>query len=76
MKRRARFVVPILILAFGFAAVSVLKTFRPKVEARPPEAVVPLVRVVTAQRSDVPVRVRTQGTVVPRTESDLVPQVA
>jgi len=76
MKRGARIVVPIAILAFGFVSVFVLKAFRPRVEARPPEVVMPLVRVVTARRADVPVRVRTQGTVVPRTESDLVPQVA
>jgi multidrug efflux system membrane fusion protein len=76
MKRRSRIVVPILILAAGVVGIGLLAVFRPKVEARPPPTVAPLVRVVVAERSDVPVRVRTQGTVVPRTESDLVPQVA
>jgi RND family efflux transporter MFP subunit len=76
MKRRARLLAPIAILAAGFVAVGLLRAFRPTVEARPPEPVVPLVRVVEVQPSDVAVHVRTQGTVVPRTESDLVPQVA
>ncbi|NNL65700.1 MAG: hypothetical protein HKP30_05615, partial [Myxococcales bacterium] len=76
MKNRARILVPIVILAVGVLAIRGLQQMQPEIEARPPEAVAPLVRVVVAQPSDVTVHVRTQGTVVPRTESDLVPQVA
>ena len=76
MKSRARIIVPIAILLMGFVSIKLLARFRPTVEAKPPAIVAPLVRVVVAQPSDVEVRVRTQGTVVPRTESDLIPQVA
>lgn len=76
MKSRARIVVPIVILVFGLVAVRALDRLKPRMEPSPPAAVAPLVRVVVAELSDVHVRVRTQGTVVPRTESDLVPQVA
>jgi len=76
MSRRIRFVVPILILAFGLVAVGVMVALRPTVEARPPEPVVPLVQVVEVHPSDVAVHVRTQGSGVPRAERDLVPQVS
>jgi RND family efflux transporter MFP subunit len=76
MKSRARILVPLVILVLGFAAMRVLVAFRPSAEPQTPQAVAPLVRVVVARPSDVEVRVRTQGTVVPRTESDLIPQVA
>lgn len=76
MGRRARVVVPIVILLLAFGAVRALVALRPTVEARAPEPVAPLVRVVVAEPRPVEIRVRTQGTVVPRTESDLVPQIA
>jgi len=49
---------------------------RPTVAIETPEPEVPLIRVVTAERSSVPVVVRTHGTVAPRTESELVPEVS
>jgi len=76
MKIPARVLVPIVILAGGILAIVVLRQLRPHVETRAPEVVAPLVRVVPAEPSDVQVTVRAQGTVVPRTESDLIPQVA
>lgn len=76
MKRTARFVVPVVILAVGFFAAWTLIQMRPTVEARPAEPVAPVVRVIAADPQPVHVTVSTQGTVVPRTESDLVPQIA
>jgi len=76
MKARARVVVPMVILAAGLVLMAVLVTLRPRVEPQAPAQVAPLVRVVTAEPRDVEIRVRTQGTVAPRTESDLVPQLA
>jgi len=76
MKRRARVLVPIAILAAGLVSVRLLAQFRPHVEPQAPEIVAPLVRVVVAEPREVGIRVRAQGTVAPRTESDLVPQVA
>ena len=45
-------------------------------ESRAPEVLAPLVRVVEAVPEVYSFTVRAQGTVVPRTESDLIPQVA
>jgi RND family efflux transporter MFP subunit len=44
--------------------------------AQPPETLAPLVRVVSVSRERVRLTVRAHGTVTPRTESDLVPEVA
>lgn len=76
MKRGARLWVPLLILLVGVALVSVMFAAREPLEtrARPPST--PLVRVITVQPRNVEIVVRTHGTVVPRTESDLIPQVA
>jgi len=75
-RRTSRVVVPIAILLAGVAAVAALWTLRPSVEVRPPEPLAPRVRVVEVEPRDVAMHVRTQGTVAPRTESDLVPQVS
>ena len=69
-------VVPVAILVAGIAAVFLMARFRPRVEPQQHRILAPLVRVVTAQPRDVEIRVRTQGTVVPRTESDLIPQIS
>jgi RND family efflux transporter MFP subunit len=49
---------------------------RPQVETKRPDAQLPLVRILPARIEDVRLTVRTQGTVAPRTESDLVPEVS
>lgn len=76
MSRKARILVPALILLTGLAIVWGLVELRPEVATRPTRSVAPLVRVVSAEPESVQVWVRTQGTVVPRTESELVAQVA
>ena len=48
----------------------------PKVENASPPKILPAVRVVEGEAVDMPLWVRSQGTVVPRTESDLVPEVS
>ena len=48
----------------------------PKIESAAPKQVFPAVRVIDGQPSDVPLWVHSQGTVAPRTESDLVPEVS
>ncbi len=67
---------PLAILLAGGLGLALLVLSRPQVEARPPEVVVPLVRAVVVVPGDVRFVVHAQGTVVPRTESDLVPQVS
>ncbi len=67
---------PIAILAVGALAIFLLVATRPDVELNPPEQVTPLVRVVEAKPTDWRFVVHSQGTVEPRNESELVPQVA
>jgi RND family efflux transporter MFP subunit len=69
-------VVPALILAFGGVATVGLVTTSPELATSKPQNRSPLVRTVRAQVGSVTLRVHTQGTVVPRTESDLVAEVS
>lgn len=76
MSRLLKIVVPIVILAVGVLSFGALISTKPEVEAVQPEPVLPLVRVITVERQDVPLVVRAQGTVRPRTETTLVSQVS
>ena len=76
MKPSPKLWLPLAILLLGGLGVALMLTTRPQVEARPPEISAPLVRVVAVTPRDVRFVVHAQGTVVPRTESDLVPQVS
>jgi RND family efflux transporter MFP subunit len=71
-----RTVVPIVIALVGFGLAAVLLATGPKVEPRPREVIPPLVRVLDVAPETVRLRVSTHGTVVPRTESELVPEVS
>lgn len=68
--------VPIGILGLGALGVSLQLAHREASEIRLPEALVPLVEIIEAQPRSFAFVVRAQGTVVPRTESDLIPQVS
>ena len=75
MKRsQPLFVLLVLALAGGVAAVLMLNP--PKVEPRNVETPAPLVRALTIAPQDLRLEVRSQGTVVPRTQTTLVAQVA
>jgi len=76
MTRPLKIVVPIVILAAGVLGFGALLSTKPEVESTQPEPVLPLVRVITVERQDVPLVVRAQGTVRPRTETTLVSQVS
>jgi RND family efflux transporter MFP subunit len=76
MKKLLALLVPLLILAVGVAGAVVMIKARPEPEVREPEVVPPLVRVQEVAFESVRFRVRSQGTVSPRTESVLVPEVA
>jgi RND family efflux transporter MFP subunit len=66
---------PLIVLLGGFAAAALLVLTGPKVEPRASQAVAPLVRIVSADPKTMQFNVRTHGSVVPRTESELVPEV-
>jgi RND family efflux transporter MFP subunit len=68
--------VPIAILGLGLLAVLAVKMMQSSVESKPAQASARLVSVIEAQPRDIQFSVFAQGTVVPRTESDLIPQVA
>lgn len=67
---------PVVVLAVGLAATAGLIAARPEVPVRAPEASAPLIRTVVATARDFQLSVRAQGTVAPRTETDLVPEVS
>jgi len=76
MSTMKRAVVPILILlAAGIGAFAIFVS-KPAPETRRPEFKPPLVRVQKVELQDVQLTVRSQGTVAPRTESRLVPEVS
>jgi len=68
--------VPASILTLGCVATLGLVTTSPEISTRTPQDRSPLVRTVRAELDSVTLRVETQGSVVPRTESDLVAEVS
>lgn len=71
-----RVLLPIAALVIGVLGAMALVATGPDVESVTPQAVVPLVRVVTAEPREFQHTVVTHGTVQPRTESELVPEVS
>jgi len=65
----------LVLLAAAFGAYLLLVT-APEVESVSPEKAIPMVRTLDVRPGDVRMTVRSQGTVVPRTESSLVPEVS
>jgi RND family efflux transporter MFP subunit len=73
---RLRTLLPLLVLALGaFGAWALLAT-PPQLEVEERARQTPQVQVLEVAPGTVKLRVRTHGTVAPRTESDLVPQVS
>ena len=74
--RTLRIVLPLAVLGgAGLAAVAMIRN-RPPVETQPPVFEPPGVRVEEVVLRDVTLSVTSQGTVRPRTESQLVPEIA
>lgn len=71
-----RTLIALAVLAGGLLIAFALIRLRPEVERQEVVTQPPLVRVVTAERTDHRLDVGSQGTVQPRTESSLVAQVA
>jgi len=68
--------IPLLVVALGVIGAVGMIAARPKVETRPPEVQPPLVRVAAAATQSIQFRVHAQGSVEPRTESSVVPEVS
>jgi RND family efflux transporter MFP subunit len=73
---KTKLFLPFLIVFVGVIAAVLMIRSRPRVERRPVSFPAPLVRVQVVEVMDVDLVVRSQGTVIPRTESDLVSQVS
>lgn len=73
MKRLA---LPIAIVLGGFGLAAVLLATGPRLDSQPAEVLTPLVRVQAVTLQDIALSSRTHGTVAPRTESELVAEVA
>lgn len=73
--RDPRVLLPIGVVLLSLVLAAVMMAARTPVPTEPPEVVPPLVRVIEVAPRDVQLTVHTQGTVVPRTQSTLVPEV-
>lgn len=69
-------IIPIVIIFLSALATGALVRSRPEVETQDVEPLAPLVRVTEVVRQDLAHEVRAQGTVLPRTETTLIAQVA
>jgi RND family efflux transporter MFP subunit len=74
--KRRMALVAVAVVALGALAAFLVVRFQPQPERREVEIEPPVVETVVARRQPVDLEVRSQGTVEPRTESQLVAQVA
>jgi len=68
--------IPVLIGALCVVGAFVIVATAPSVEYKEPERAIPTVRTIPAATETHRYRVRTQGTVAPRSEADLVPEIS
>lgn len=66
---------PILVLAAGLGLALTIAVNEPVLEPEPYEALAPTVRVTRASAGDEYLRITSQGTVQPRSQSELIPEV-
>ena len=71
-----RVLLPIAILAVGFVLAGGIIATGPELQQQPPPDNAPLVRTWVAAPETVQMASRAHGTVLPRTESDLIPEVS
>ena len=76
MKLALKIVLPVLVLVAGALAARKMILSRPPVEIRDPEVMIPVVRTIEVHPESVRLSVKAHGTVVPRTESVLAPEIA
>ena len=73
---KARYILPVLLVAAALGVTAVLVTTGSQLSPSQPEAAPIAVRVVVARPGPVQLHVHAQGTVEPRTETELVPEVS
>jgi len=76
MKLALRILLPLIVIGLGaFVAFTMIQN-RPEPETQTVEITPPSVRVIVTQPETVRLKVRAEGTVAPRTETELVPEVS
>jgi RND family efflux transporter MFP subunit len=76
MTMSQKFWMPLLIAALTVVGAFVIVATAPSVEFKEPARAIPTVRTISAETETHRHRVRTQGTVAPRSEADLVPEIS
>ena len=76
MRASRKTLLPILVVLVGVVGATGLLQVRPTVATHSTARPLPLVRVMPVQLQDVQLRIETQGSVAPRTESELVAEVS
>jgi len=76
MKANPKLTLPLIVVLVGFVAAGGMIAARPNVAVEKPEHQAPLVRVFSAEPANVQLTVEARGSVVPRTESELVAEVS
>lgn len=76
MSRLKRILLPVIVLTVGIVLGVVLIATGPEVKRRPPAQSLPVVETTIVTPESYQVSVQSQGTVVPRTQSTLIPEVA
>ena len=71
-----RFLAPVMVLVVGVGLAALIIASGPKLEPQAPPSSAPLVRTWEAASQSVQLTSITHGTVLPRTESDLIPEVS
>jgi RND family efflux transporter MFP subunit len=71
-----RFLAPVIVLVVGVGLAALIIASGPKLEPQAPPSSAPLVRIWEAASQSVQLTSITHGTVLPRTESDLIPEVS
>ncbi len=76
IRRTLQVLLPIAVVVAAVIGARTMVALKPEAPTRPPEVTIPLVRVREVELVDTTFTVHTQGTVEPRTESQLVPEVS
>ena len=76
VKRTFQILLPVAIIVAAALGARTMVDLRPDAPTRPPIVIIPQVRVVEVELTEVTLTVKSQGTVEPRTQSQLVPEVS
>lgn len=76
MNKWVRIIMPVAVVGAGLAAGMTLMATGPKTERQRPPPAVPMVEVLTVSAQEYPITIRSRGTVSPRTQTTLIPEVS